>query len=77
MDFGQVSKDEGVFGMAEISVEIEGSVDEVVQVLWQLGSAGHRATVGHAGMSRETPATGARAAAAGEGSSGGWTEALN
>ena len=72
--------------MAEMSVEIEGSAEEVVRVLRQLGGAGRRATAGGAGRSMEmTAGSGGRGtAAAGERTSGAvdatpageWTEAL-
>ena len=42
--------------MAQIRVEIEGSADEVVRVLWHLGNAGRRATAGDVGGSMATPA---------------------
>ena len=59
--------------MARMSVEIEGSVDEVVGVLRRLGSGGQRAAAGDDGGSMEAPAGGGEqtASAAGE-----WTEAL-
>ena len=41
--------------MTQVSVEIEGSVAEVVRVLRHLGSAGRHATAGGAGGSTETP----------------------
>ena len=44
--------------MTEMRVEIEGSIDEVVLVLHQLGSAGHRVTARDAGRSGGTPADG-------------------
>ena len=72
--------------MAQVCVEIEGSVDEVIGVLVQLGSAGRHATARDAGRSVETPAgggkqatpvTGARAAAGShEAALGEWTETL-
>ena len=42
--------------MTQLSVEIEGSADEVVRVLRELGSAGWYAPAGGAGGSMETPA---------------------
>ena len=42
--------------MTQVRVEIEGGADEVVRVLWHLGSAGRRATAGAGGGSLETPA---------------------
>ena len=48
--------------MAQVCVEIEGSVDEVIGVLVQLGSAGRRATARDAGRSVETPAGGGKQA---------------
>ena len=72
--------------MTRVRVEIEGSADEVVRVLWDLGKAGGKATVGDAGGSLETssgsgddatPAVGARGAAGSdEPAAGEWTEAL-
>ncbi len=72
--------------MAQVCVEIEGSVDEVIGVLVQLGSAGRHATARDAGRSVETPAgggkqatpvTGARTAAGShEAALGEWTETL-
>ena len=72
--------------MTQLSVEIEGSADEVVRVLRQLGSAGRHATAVGAGGSMETPAgsgvdatsaTGTpRAAGSHETARGEWTEAL-
>ena len=72
--------------MARMSVEIEGSVEEVIGVLRRLGTAGRPATVGDAdrsiekpadGVGEMTPATGTPGAAA---SDGGvpreWTAAL-
>ncbi len=44
--------------MAKISVEIEGSVDEVIGVLRRLGDARERATAGDADRSTEQPAAG-------------------
>ena len=59
--------------MTQVRVEIEGSADEVVRVLWDLGNAGRHATVGDAGGSLETPSgSGAHATpAAGAGDAGG------
>ena len=72
--------------MTQMRVEIEGRADEVVRVLWRLGSAGRHTTTGGAGGSMETPednsddataatetpgASGSDEAAAAE-----WTEAL-
>ncbi len=72
--------------MTQVRVEIEGGADEVVRVLWHLGSAGRQATAGAGGGSMETlagsgdgvtPATGARGAAgSGEPAPAEWTEAL-
>ena len=72
--------------MARVCVEIEGSVDEVIGVLVQLGSTGRHATARDAGRSVETPAgggkqgtpvTGARTAAGShEAALGEWTETL-
>ena len=72
--------------MTRVSVEIEGSADEVVRVLWDLGNAGGHATVGDAGGSLETPCGGgddATPAAGTQGAAGTheparreWTEAL-
>ena len=45
--------------MTKMSVEIEGSVDEVIGVLRQLGIAGHHATAGDADRSTERPGDGA------------------
>ena len=42
--------------MAKMTVGIEGSAEEVVRVIRQLGNAGQRATEGDAGGSVETPA---------------------
>ena len=42
--------------MTQMRVEIEGSADEVVRILWRLGNAGRHATVGGSGESTETPA---------------------
>ena len=44
--------------MTRMSVEIEGSVDEVVGVLRRLGSGGQRATAGDADRSTERPGDG-------------------
>ena len=44
--------------MAKISVEIEGSVDEVIGVLQQLGIVGRHATAGDADRSTEQPVAG-------------------
>jgi len=44
--------------MARMSVEIEGSVDEVIGVLMRLGTAGRRSTVGDADRSTERPGGG-------------------
>ena len=41
--------------MTQVRVEIEGSADEVVRVLWHLGNAGQQATTGAASGSLETP----------------------
>ena len=42
--------------MTQMRVEIEGSADEVVRVLWHLGNAGWHATAGDGDGSMETPA---------------------
>ena len=42
--------------MTQVRVEIEGSADEVVRVLRDLGNAGRHADAGGAGGSMETPA---------------------
>ena len=42
--------------MTQVRVEIEGSADEVVRVLQQLGTAGRHGTAGGAGGPVETPA---------------------
>ena len=72
--------------MTQMRVEIEGSADEVVRVLWQLGNAGRHAAAGGAGGSMETPGGSgddATPAAGTEGVAGSdepargeWTEAL-
>ena len=63
--------------MTQMGVEIEGSVDEVVRVLRQLGSPGRHATAGGAGGSTETPVTGTQGVAGShETAPGEWTEAL-
>ena len=72
--------------MTQVRVEIEGSVDEVVQVLRHLGSAGRHATAGGTGGSTETPAGSGddvtrangtqRATGSRETATGQWTEAL-
>ena len=72
--------------MTRVCVEIGGNVDEVVRVLWDLGNAGSRATVGDAGGSLETPCGGGAdatpaagtqgAAGSDEPAAGEWTEAL-
>ena len=72
--------------MTKMSVEIEGSVDEVIGVLRRLGTAGSPATVGDADRSTEqpgdgvgepTPAAGAQGkAVADEVPPGEWTETL-
>ena len=46
--------------MARMNVEIEGSVDEVIGVLRQLGSAGRPATAGHGDRLTEQPPAGVR-----------------
>ena len=71
--------------MTQLRVEIEGSADEVVRVLWHLGNAGRNPAAGGGG-SMETPAgngddaTPASGAPSAEGSHepapGEWTEAL-
>ena len=71
--------------MAKMSVEIEGSVEEVVRVIQQLGGLGQRASAGDDGGPTETPSgsggettpAGARmSGAAEEAPPGAWTEAL-
>ena len=72
--------------MAHMRVEIEGSADEVVRVLRELGSAGRHAPAGRAGGSMETPAGSGDGATPATGTSGAggsdalasgeWTEAL-
>ena len=72
--------------MTQLSVEIEGSADEVVRVLRQIGHAGRNAPAAGAGGSPETPtgggvdatsATGTPdAAGSHETARGEWTEAL-
>ncbi len=72
--------------MTKMSVEIEGSVDEVIGVLRQLGIAGRHATVGDADRSTEQPGDGVRETApatgtqgmtvAPESPTGKWTETL-
>ena len=72
--------------MTKMSVEIQGSADEVIGVLRRLGTAGRRATVGDAdrmmqkpatGVGETTPAAGAQDSAMPEEEVGGeWTEAL-
>ena len=63
--------------MTRMSVEIEGSVDEVVGVLRRLGSAGQRAAAGDDGGSMEAPAGGGEQteSAAGERMTGALDEA--
>ena len=73
--------------MTQVRVEIEGSADEVVRVLWDLGNAGGHATVGDAGvdhwrrraaavmMRRRPPGHRARRDPM-ERAAGKWTEAL-
>ena len=63
--------------MAKMSVEIEGSAEEVVQVIQQLGSMGQWATEGDTGESMETPAAGVRMLGEADEAPGGeWTETL-
>ena len=72
--------------MTKMSVETEGSVDEVIGVLRQLGIVGSPATVGDADRSTEqpadgvgetTPAAGAQGTAVPDGAAAGeWTETL-
>ena len=72
--------------MAKMSVEIEGSADEVVRVIQQLGDASARANAGHPDRSTEPPAAGVREnapdaeaqemALAHEAPPGEWTETL-
>ena len=75
-----------MFSMTKMSVEIEGSADEVIGVLRRLGTAGCGATVGGADRSMENPADGVGETApatgtpgmamAQEAAPGEWTEAL-
>ena len=72
--------------MVKISVEIEGSADEVIGVLRRLVNTSERATAGDADRSTEQPAAGVREttpaaeaqvmAVADEVSPGAWMEAL-
>ena len=72
--------------MTQVRVEIEGGTDEVVRVLWHLGSVGRQATAGAGTGSMEmlagsgdgaTPATGTQGAAGShEPVPAEWTEAL-
>ena len=72
--------------MTQVRVEIEGGADEVVRVLWHLGSAGRHATAGAGGGPLETLAgssDGATPATETQGAAGSdeaavaeWTEAL-
>ncbi len=72
--------------MTQMRVEIEGSADEVVRVLWELGNAGRNAPAGGDVESTETldgrgeeatPATGTSGVAgSNETAAGEWTEAL-
>ena len=63
--------------MAKMTVEIEGNLAEVVQIIQRLGTAGQRPTAGDAGGSTETPAGGTRmSVAADEASASEWTETL-
>ena len=63
--------------MAKMSVVVEGSVEEVVLVIQQLGGAGQRASAGDAGRSMGPPAAGVRMEDASyEPSPGEWTETL-
>ncbi len=72
--------------MTQVRVEIKGSVDEVVRVLWHFGDAGRHATAGDVGGSMETPpghgddappATGTPdASESHEPAAGEWTEAM-
>ena len=72
--------------MARMSVEIEGSADEVVLVMRQLGGAGRQGTADDAGRSIGKPAEGVReitpadgtegAATAQEAAPAEWTESL-
>ena len=57
---GAVSEHSGVSGMTRMSVEIEGSVDEVIGVLRQLGIVGRHPTVGDADRLTEKPGDGVR-----------------
>ena len=63
--------------MAKISVEIEGSADEVIGVLRRLVNTSERATAGDADRSTEQPAAGVgENAPAAEAVPGEWTETL-
>ena len=63
--------------MANMSVDIEGSAEEVIQEIQQLGSVGQWAAVGDTDGSMETPAAGARMSeAADEAPTGEWMETL-
>ena len=63
--------------MAKMSVEIEGSLAEVVQVIQRLGTAGQRPTAGDTGGPTETPTAGTpMSVAADEASVSEWTETL-
>ena len=75
-----------MFSMTKMSVEIEGSADDVVRVLMRLGTTGRPPTVVDADRSIEKPADGVRettpgagtpvAAVADEAALGEWTEDL-
>ncbi len=63
--------------MAKVSLKIEGSAEEVLQVIQQLGIAGQGAAEGDTVGSMETPAAGVQVSGAvDEASAGKWTEAL-
>ena len=75
-----------MFSMTKMSVEIEGSVDEVIGVLRRLGTTERPATVGDADRSIDTPADGVWETVTASGTRGAavsdeavpeeWTEAL-
>ena len=75
-----------MFSMTKMSVEIQGSIDEVISVLRQLGSGERHATAGDADRSMQEPADGVREATPASGTPGAtvaqdaiageWTEAL-
>ena len=57
---GDASEHGGTFSMVKMSMEIQGSVDEVIGVLMRLGAAGRPATVIDADRSNGKPADGVR-----------------